>query len=336
MEHQISLILPGTEEPGDSSQAFFNPFQLADLLIFDEANMGRILEIAFQKITAEGLGECMQDADPQLVQRIQRTLSATRLDAFLQGLHFPLDPVTRAKVRRVFLDSLFWELTYWKTPDLYEELTRGERLHPGIFEQLEPFVRGKVVLDAGAGSGRASLEAIRHGAEIVYAVEPSPGLMHLLEQKVSEQNSSSERIQILQGDFAHLPLPDQSVDITISCAAFTAKDEQGGEPGLAELLRVTRRGGRLVLIWPRFQDHSWLVEHGFQYVVLPGGSQMKVHFSSLPNALRCAHRFYARNEQVLHYLLSKRQPEVPFSVLGFNPPCNYCWYPVGTTQSSNA
>src|SRR5258707_15851591 len=75
---------------------------------------------------------------------------------FMQGLRhaYPGEQVQAARKR--VLDELFWELTYWKTPDLYEELTEGERLHPGIFQRLEPDLRGKVVLDAGAGSGRAS------------------------------------------------------------------------------------------------------------------------------------------------------------------------------------
>jgi hypothetical protein len=88
---------------------------------------------------------------------------------------------------------------------------------------------------------------------------------------------------------------------------------------------VTKPGGKIVLIWPRREDYEWLAEHGFQYVALPMDQEMQVHFRSLQSALRCARRFYARNKAVVDYILTHRQPEVPFSVLGFNPPCDYCW-----------
>jgi hypothetical protein len=52
---------------------------------------------------------------------------------------------------------------------------------------------------------------------------------------------------------------------------------------------------------------------------------MYVHFRSLQSALRCARLFYAHNQAVTRYLLTRQQPNVPFSVLGFNPPRDYCW-----------
>jgi len=223
-------------------------------------------------------------------------------------------------------------LTYWKMPDLYDELTEGEQLHPGIFQQLEPDLCDKLVLDAGAGSGRASFECARHGARLVYAVEPSPGLLHILEQKLVCQVRAGVlepgRVIPCRGRFDHLPLQDRSVDLALSCSAFTATPEQGGEPGLAELKRVTRPGGKIVLIWPRIQDYSWLGTHGFTYVALPLQQEMQVRFRSLKSALKCAHRFYAHNEAVVRYIRSRRSTEVPFSVLGINPPCDYCWLEV--------
>ena len=32
------------------------------------------------------------------------------------------------------LDSLFWELVYWKTPDDYERVTAGEQVHLGALD----------------------------------------------------------------------------------------------------------------------------------------------------------------------------------------------------------
>ena len=179
-----------------------------------------------------------------------------------------LKPLPEALVeadRRSILDELFWNLTYWKTPDLYEELTAGEQLHPGIFRQLEPDIHDKVVLDAGAGSGRATFECVRYGARKVYAVEPSPGLLYILQRKIASQAGPC-RLLPLQGRFDKLPLADDSVDTALSCSAFTSDPVQGGEPGLAELRRVIKPGGKLIIIWPRSQDHRWFNKHSFCYV----------------------------------------------------------------------
>ena len=312
-----------------SETLFANPFQIEDLCVFDDATLRKMLSSGGFGLTPENLGRSLHGAPQSLVERVRRNLPPPECLSFMEEL---CRPVTQAEVeaaRRCILDNLFWELTYWKTPELYEELTEGEQLHPGIFQQLEPDLRGNVVLDVGAGSGRASFECIRHGARLVYAVEPSPGLLRLLEQKLANQLSASTgRIVACRGRFDELPLQDGSVDLALSCSAFTAEAEQGGEPGLAELRRVTKAGGKIVVIWPRMQDYDWLALHGFTCVALPSHREMTIRFRSWQSALKCVQRFYARNEAVVRYILNQQRAEVPFSVLGMNPPCDYCWLTV--------
>lgn len=306
------------------SDASASSFQLDDLLIFDEAHLRCILEGCLRKMMPEQLAWGMGAASPQMVQRVTNCLSCEQRAQFFRAWQFPIPDDESERARRNLLKQCFWELTYWHTPELYEELTVGEQLHPGIFQHLEALVRGKIVLDAGAGSGRASFECARHGARLVYALEPSPGLLRILKQKVLS-TPASERIIPGAGDFAHVPLASRSVDLALACSAFTSQPEQGGEPGLDELRRVVRPGGEIVLIWPRPEDRRWLAEHGFHSLILPGGERMSVRFPSLAAALRCARRFYANNSRLLRYLQKTEQPDVPFAVLGFNPPCEYCW-----------
>ena len=305
---------------------FDNPFHIEDLQVFDDNTLYRISCNGFG-LSIETLARALQGAPDMLVDRIKNILPSSNYSHFIQELRQPVPQDQVDAARRNVLDRLFWELTYWKTPDLYSELTEGEQLHPGIFKQLEPNIRDKSVLDAGAGSGRASFECMRYGARLVYAVEPSPGLLRILEKKLPAY-AEGQRIVPLQGTFDVLPLENDCVDTALSCSAFTADPAEGGEAGLAEMRRVTKPGGKIVIIWPRIQDYDWLTQHGFQHVMLPVQQEMCVHFRSMETALKCARRFYAHNEQVARYILERRQPEVPFSVLGFNPPRDYCWLTV--------
>ncbi len=301
---------------------FETPFEIEDLEIFDDETLRFILSNCGLGLTVEKLARSLHGVNEGLIQRIERNLLSSQCPVFLHELHRPISEALVKVARRDVLHTLFWELTYWKTSDLYEELIEGEQLHPGIFQQLEPDIRNKVVLDVGAGSGRATFKCVQHGATKVYAVEPSPGLLRILHQKIVSQ-TESYRIIPLKGRFDRLPLADDSVDTALSCSAFTSDPVQGGEPGLVELRRVIKHGGKLIIIWPRTQDHQWFVEHGFCYVVLPMKEEMRISFRTIESALRCVQRFYANNSKVVEYVVRERKPEIPFSMLGLNPPCDY-------------
>jgi SAM-dependent methyltransferase len=319
----------GSTSPAQHETLFENPFQLEDLSVFDDATLGNMLRSGGFGLTAERLGRGLHGTPPLLVERCIHAMPSHLCPSFIEEFYRPVSQVEVEVARKQILDNLFWELTYWKTPDWYEELTVGEQLHPGIFQQLEPALYDKVALDAGAGSGRASFECLRHGARLVYAVEPSPGLLRILEQKLASRPPTAPgRIIACRGRFDALPLQDDSVDLALSCSAFTADEEQGGESGLAELRRVTRPGGKIVLIWPRIEDRDWLASHGFTYVALPEPQVMAVHFRSQQSALVCVQRFYIHNQAVVPYILNRWTTEVPFSILGLNPPHDYCWLTV--------
>ena len=303
---------------------FDNPFTVADIAVLDDETLRDVLRGGVHGLAHDDVALALRDAPDALVARVRAALPARECSHFDAVRMRRVSSAELRAARRRLLDALFWELTYWKTPDLYEALTEGEDLHPGIFRQLGPALRGKDVLDAGAGSGRATFACLRQGARHVYAVEPSPGLLRILGRKL-EGLPTSKRVTTARGRFDALPLPDDAVDVALSCSAFTADPEQGGDAGLAELKRVTRAGGRIVVIWPRPEDYGWFAERGFSYVALPVPKTMRVRYRSLRTALRVARRFYAHNRDVLRYLRRHRRPEVPFSLLGDNPPHDYCW-----------
>lgn len=314
----------GSDASAQSPIWFENPFQIEDLCVFDQETLHNMLARNHAKLTNILLAQSFHGVAEKVVTHVLQCLPQAQQNQFLRELQQPTSTQEVQQARQKVLDELFWELIYWKKPELYEDLTEGEQLHEGIFQALETDLRDMTVLDVGAGSGRASFECLRFGAARIYAVEPSPGLLRLLRKKV-DRLGVGQCIISAPGRFDKIPLPDQSVDIALSCSAFTALDNQGGEPGLAELVRVTRPGGKIVVIWPRTIDHDWFVAHGFQYHSLPVVDEMFVRFRSFAIALRCAQLFYAHNPEVMHYLDKTQKPEIPFSVIGMNPPRDYFW-----------
>src|SRR6266705_7214765 len=234
MQKQVLLmriIDTETAEAGryssQSTTLFENPFTLEELLVFDDVTMQSILHCGSFGLTLADMAASLHGASKTLMERVTHNVPQEQRALFLRALQHPLTQQQVYAAQRQVLDALFWELVYWKTPELYNELTEGEQLHPGIFQQLEPDLRDKIVLDVGAGCGRASFECVRYGARLVYAVEPSPGLLSVLEQKLRNQPEGN-RIVPLQGSFDRIPLEDASVDTALSCSAFTAEPEQGG------------------------------------------------------------------------------------------------------------
>jgi SAM-dependent methyltransferase len=102
--------------------------------------------------------------------------------------------------------------------------------------------RGERVLDVAAGSGNASLPAARTGAEVI-ATDLTPELV-----EIGRQRSAAEGLSITwrEADAEHLDVPDDDVDVTMSCiGAMFAPFHQ---PVADELVRVTRPGGRIALL----------------------------------------------------------------------------------------
>ncbi len=303
-----------------------SPFSIEDMRVFDDETLHYIVTNETFGVTLNQLAYSLHGASPDLIKRVKRSILPGKRAHFMYKLRMSLSMDEIQRNRKQVLDELFWELTYWKTPDLYEELTQGEKIHPAIFQHLDADLRDKVVLDAGAGSGRASFECLHHHARMIYAMEPSPGLRQIFERKLSSEQQ--KRLQLCSGRFNAIPLPDDSVDVALSCSAFTADPEQGGELSLQEFRRVTRPGGKIVIVWPRIEDRAWFEQHGFHYFTVPVQHEMQVQFRSLRVALACVRRFYSSSQEALDYLLTRQKPEIPFSLLHMHPPCDYCWLEV--------
>jgi SAM-dependent methyltransferase len=299
-------------------------FALEDLAVFDTPHLRQVIGNISGAVPPALVGRAFASDELRepwelagLAERIERALAPDERAAFARARRGLVPADECASARRAVLERLFWELTYWKTPDEYERLTAGEQVHLGALDVAH--VDGAVVLDAGAGSGRVTLPLARR-ARTVYAMDPAPPLLNLLDRKVAR--AGLRNVEILRGNFGHVPLPDDSVDAVIACSAFGAHEARGGRRGLDELQRVTRPGGRIVIMWP--EDPGWFMRRGFAYAVLPG--HITTTFPSMEEARAVAERFYG--EAALRHLDATRRPELPFHVLGVKPPRDLCWLTV--------
>ena len=169
------------------------------------------------------------------------------------------------------------------------------------------------IAEVGAGSGRLTMSSLDRGQHVV-AVEPALPLRRILRRKLAAAGHA-DRVQVLPGFFDELPLADGFADLVVTCSAFTPAAEHGGDTGLAELERVCRPGGLVAIIWPNHLD--WLAAHGYRYVELPRADVGRVR-AATREAVELAGIFYPQAAAEIRRRRGSRQ--VPFEVLGINPP----------------
>ncbi|HEX2180420.1 MAG TPA: methyltransferase domain-containing protein, partial [Actinomycetota bacterium] len=212
------------------------------------------------------------------------------------------------------VSDVAWELLYRMEPELYARLTAGERLHPGILGWIPQRIDRAV--EVGCGWGRLTLQLAPRCGELI-GLEPAEPLRRGLESLL--ERAGHRHCEVLDGFLNAIPVPDGWADMTFTCSAFSCDSVHGGDPGLAELDRVTRTGGVVVLVWPP-RNRKWLEERGFQLVGFPG--DLGVEFASLQEAVELAQIFYPAAAGAVAARGSRR---VPWEVLGIGGPNALAW-----------
>ncbi len=125
-------------------------------------------------------------------------------------------------------------------PDLYELENRAvdpDGLVLGTMRELAPWT-GRTLVDLGCGSGYW-LPGYAAEAGAVIGVEPDPALLALAAAR-------DRRVRVLSGSAEQIPLPDASADVVHARFAYFWPPRC--QAGLAEVMRVLRPGGTLVVV----------------------------------------------------------------------------------------
>ncbi|MCW3110174.1 MAG: 2-heptaprenyl,4-naphthoquinone methyltransferase MenG [Segetibacter sp.] len=107
-------------------------------------------------------------------------------------------------------------------------------------------IQPKYILDVATGTGDVAIltQKIMHPTKIT-GIDISEGMLEIGKKKIEKLGLQNE-IELLQGDSETLSFPDSSFDaITV---AFGVRNFQNLEKGLAEMLRVLKPGGKLVVL----------------------------------------------------------------------------------------
>jgi ubiquinone/menaquinone biosynthesis C-methylase UbiE len=121
--------------------------------------------------------------------------------------------------------------------------------------QLSELKRGESLLDVGCGTGTLALEAVAIAGEAgrVVGVDPAPRQIGRARAKARRRGLS---IDFQIGVIERLPYPDASFDVVTSTLMMHHLPDDLKRRGLAEIARVLRPGGRLVIADADHPEHS--------------------------------------------------------------------------------
>lgn len=144
------------------------------------------------------------------------------------------------------------------TPHTERGIIRWARLYDAFFgrllrstdatiAELARVNPGQTALDAGCGPGRLALALKQQTGPTgeVHGIDPSTGMIDVARQRASRKGAAVEfQVDAIE----HLPYPDRTFDSIVTRLVLHHLPEDSKRQGIAELQRVLKPGGTLVIV----------------------------------------------------------------------------------------
>jgi SAM-dependent methyltransferase len=192
----------------------------------------------------------LAEADPVLAEGLRRAVPARDPDAVLA-----------AEVH--LMAVYFWQVVYHCYAEEYETFSASQRIPYGCLFPAG-LITDRAVLDLAAGTC-AEVSYLTAHARSVLAVDPARSMLEIGRRKFGALRG----LDFAFGSFARIPLPDASVDVIVSCYGYQASEERGGRRGIAEMRRVLRPGGRILLAVDSRSTVKFWTDLGWPAAVAP-------------------------------------------------------------------
>ncbi|MGB2866985.1 MAG: class I SAM-dependent methyltransferase [Bacteroidota bacterium] len=148
-----------------------------------------------------------------------------------------------------------WE-TFWdEKQDMEAVYSNAGRVHRNLRQITE--LRGKKILEIGAGTGRDSFSLVDEGA-LVYQLDYAENSLRILKRLSEEQRIP---VQIIGGDTFSLPFRDGSFDIVFHQGLLEHFRKPVAELLLRENIRILKPGGLLLVDVPQRYHSYTVVKH---------------------------------------------------------------------------
>ncbi|MBE9511080.1 MAG: methyltransferase domain-containing protein [Bacteroidetes bacterium] len=159
----------------------------------------------------------------------------TPIEDFISTILKENKPINNKSTIEKYCQELLWEIAdlivYNKYPEIYDAKVE----FAWDFREITSVIslEGKVVIDAGAGTGKLAFQAAQI-AVTVFAIEPVTSLRRFIRDKANKENVKN--LYAMDGFLDSIPLPDNSADVlmTSNAIGWNLEDE------LKEIERVLK------------------------------------------------------------------------------------------------
>ncbi|WP_202318448.1 methyltransferase domain-containing protein [Archaeoglobus neptunius] len=158
-----------------------------------------------------------------------------------------------------------------KIYDLVNPIFYSDEMRRKVVDMAE-ISREDFVLEVGCGTGFTTAEIVdRVGQENVVAVDLTPEQMMKAVARFSDAN-------FILGDAENLPFKDDTFDAAISAGSIEYWPNP--QKGIEEMARVTKSGGRIVILAPRKPDNLLVRKFAESIMLFPSTQQCVSWFMS--------------------------------------------------------